>query len=56
MRWLLMWFRSLACKHKWKYETYEYGMSTMWASKYEYNHRVSATCEDCGWHRKYWKF
>ena len=60
MRWLIDYFRSLFCKHNWKWEEARYNE---WASNYYERYktrdnelRVSATCLTCGYHKSYWKY
>lgn len=58
MRWLVFYFRSCFCDHKWKLEEAPYEKYNQYISRempVERNTNVSATCEKCGWHRSYKK-
>lgn len=55
MRELINWFKSLWCKHEFKYEE-------IFFQKHGYTEilkqgiKVSRTCNKCGWHKSYWKY
>ena len=55
MRWLVNYFRQAFCRHEWEY-------AEIWKKLhdgYRVIHEgmyVSVTCENCGYHKSYWKF
>jgi RNase P subunit RPR2 len=56
MKWLIWSIRTWFCKHKWERdEQWTHTVSTYGSIEERYI-MVSATCEECGWHRKYKKF
>ena len=60
MHYIIWWFLSLFCKHTWKLEERAYEAITKndygTIVKSRHNVKVSATCNNCGWHRSYYKF
>ena len=49
-------FRSMFCKHTFEYEEIDSVVRDYSGNEVKSGVKVSATCEKCGWHRKYWKF
>ena len=58
MRHLIWYLRTAFCSHKWEYE--EIASEVVDYHNTDIVHKrdwiVSATCTNCGWHRKYKKF
>jgi len=55
MRYLIWYFKSCFCKHKWIYEERNWAGSNLLGQQSS-GITISATCSQCGWHRKYEKF
>jgi hypothetical protein len=54
MRTLIFWIRSWFCNHKFNYSESNFTSENDFGRQVSI--KISATCQNCGWHRSYWKY